>query len=125
MDRMKTGKPDTNLKNRSYSFSVSIVKFIDNLDQKKTSVQVIIRQLLRSATSIAANIAEAQAASSKKDFINFYHYALKSAHETKFWLRLLIDTGKSQNNQINELLQEVTELLKMISSAILTLKANS
>lgn len=117
-------KPETNLKNRSYLFSVALVKLLDSFGQNSLSIQVIIKQLLRSATSIAANIAEAQAASSKKDFINFYHYALKSSHETKFWLRLLIDTQKLQSNQVEKLLQEATELSKMIASAILTLKAS-
>ena len=115
--------PDTNLKNRSYSFSLEILLFVDNLDQKSLSIQVTGKQLLRCGTSIGANVSEAQAASSSKDFINFYHYALKSAHETKFWLKLLIDSNKAPKEKAEKLLQEVNELAKMIASAIMTSKA--
>ena len=79
-------KPKTNLKQRAYLYALDIIKFIDSLDKKDFSVQVITKQLLRSATSIGANIIEAQSGSTKRDFTNFFSYALKSANETKFWL---------------------------------------
>jgi four helix bundle protein len=83
---------------------------------------VIGDQLLRSATSIGANVIEAKSASSKKDYINFFTYALKSANETKFWLGLLRDSGKAQRETADRLLKEVTELSNILATSILTLK---
>ena len=69
-------KHKSTLKDRSYQYSINLIRFIDTLSID-ISTQIIKKQLLRSATSIGANIVEAQAASSKKDFINFYNYSLK------------------------------------------------
>jgi four helix bundle protein len=71
-------------KKRLYSFVLDLIKFIDDLS-KDSVCKVISNQLLRSGTSILANFIEAQAASSKKDFINFLNYSLKSANESKVW----------------------------------------
>jgi len=77
----------TDIKERSYLFALRIIKLIDSLPSDHAS-KIIADQLMRSATSIGANIVEAQAASSRRDFSNFPNYALKSANETKFWLGL-------------------------------------
>lgn len=74
------------LKKRTYLYALEVIKFLGSLP-KDYIADTIGRQLLRSATSIGANIVEAQASSSKKDFANFYNYALKSANESKFWYR--------------------------------------
>jgi len=76
-------KLKTELKYRCYYFSIQIIKFLGNLPEKKV-YWVISDQLLRSATSIGANVVEAKSASSKRDFIKFYEIALKSANETKY-----------------------------------------
>ena len=76
-----------NLQKRSFLFSVKIINFVKKLG-KDHAVYIIVDQLLRCATSIGANIIEAQSASSRKDFANFYQIALKSANETKYWLML-------------------------------------
>ena len=76
--------PKTDLRYRSYLFSIEVIKFINTLPDKKV-YWVIVDQLLRCATSIGANIVEAKSASSRKDFIKFYEIALKSANETKYW----------------------------------------
>ena len=107
---------------RSYRFSLEIMRFIDSLPQKDFSMQIIARQLIRSATSIGANIIEAQASSSKKDFTNFIHYSLKSANETKYWLGLLRDSKKANKEATNHLLQEARELSNILGSSILSLK---
>ena len=65
-------KLKTDLKRRVYFYALEIIKFIDNLDKKDFIVQIIAKQLLRSATSIGANIIEAQAGSTKRDFTNFF-----------------------------------------------------
>jgi four helix bundle protein len=110
------------LKKRSYLYALDIIKFLDNLDKKDFCVEVIIKQLLRSATSIGANIIEAQAGSSKKDFTNFFSYALKSANESKFWLALLRDSVKAKRNEVDDLLAETNEIANILGSSILTLK---
>ena len=108
-------------KSRIYKFILRLVKFIDKLP-KDTSSQIFARQILRSGTSIGANYIEAQAASSKKDFTNFFHYSLKSANESKFWLAILRDTGKGDSKEAEALLQELTEIANIIGASILTLK---
>ena len=115
-------KQKINLKYRAYVFALDIIKFIDETDKKDFVTQVITKQLIRSATSIGANIIEAQSGSTKKDFTNFFTYALKSANESKFWLGLLRDAGKAKRERVDILLQETNELANMLGSSVLTLK---
>ena len=114
-------KLKTDLKKRVYLYALDIIAFLDTLDRGNTT-QVLSKQVLRSATSIGANIIEAQAGSTKKDFTNFFSYALKSANESKFWLGLLRDSGRASPEKINPLLQETIELSNILGSSILTLK---
>jgi four helix bundle protein len=106
---------------RVYQFALDVIKFTDQLPKEQTS-RIIGDQLLRSATSIGANMAEAQGAVSKKDYANFFAHALKSANETKFWLNLLQDSGKSQEEPGGRLLKEVTEIANILATSIPTLK---
>ncbi len=80
----------TNLRYRSYQFSLNVINFVSGFPNKRV-YWIFGDQLLRAATSIGANIVEAKAASSKRDFIKYYEIALKSANETKYWLYLLKD----------------------------------
>jgi len=115
-------KLKTDIRARSYQFALMVIKFIDELNKNDWSIQVMAKQLLRSATSIGANIIEAQAGSSKRDFTNYFSYALKSANETKFWLGLLRDSEKSDRKKADELLQEAVQIANILGSSILTLK---
>jgi four helix bundle protein len=108
-------------KRRIYIFSLEIIKFLDERPKEKTC-EIIGSQLLRSATSIGANIIEAGAASSRRDYTNFFNHVLKSANETKFWLGLLRDSGKADKGKANKLLDETIELANVLASSILTLK---
>ncbi len=114
------GKND--VKYRSYVYALKIIKFIDILDRKQWSVEVISKQLLRCATSIGANIIEAQAGSSKRDFTNFLSHALKSANECKFWLGLFRDSGKCDTKEANGLLNETGEIANILGASIATLR---
>ncbi len=118
--KRKTNKT-FDLKRRAYIYALDIIEFLESLLKDYIS-QIIGKQLLRSATSIGANIIEAQAASSKKDFVNFFSIALKSANENKFWLGLLRDSKKGDINKINDLLREADELARIIGASILTAK---
>jgi len=114
-------KSKPNLKNRVYKFSVSVIEFVQALS--KTPIYFsIIDQLLRSSTSVGANIIEAKAASSKKDFIKYYEIALKSSHETRYWLFLVRDGIKIKSDDLNYLIKENEEISKIIASCIISLK---
>jgi four helix bundle protein len=106
---------------RAFNLSRRVLALVDRFPNKRAA-WVISDQLLRAATSIGANIIEAQAASSKKDFINFLNHALKSANETKFWLALAKDLDSELIAEINKLLNETEELTKILGSSITTLK---
>jgi len=106
---------------RTYQFALKTIQFIDNLP-KDISTNIISGQLLRAATSIGANIIEARASSSRRDFTNFFNHSLKSANETKYWLELLRDTNKADKQKIDSLIKEVDEISRILGSSILTLK---
>jgi len=89
---------------------------------KDSSTQIITAQLLRSATSIGANIIEAQASSSRRDFTNFFTHSLKSANESLYWLGLLKDAKNIDGQEMDFLLQETKELGNILGSSIITLK---
>lgn len=108
-------------KKRLYTFVLKLITFIDVLP-KDSVCNVMGKQLLRSGTSILANYVEANSASSKKDFINFFTYALKSANESKVWLALLRDTNKGNKNKLEWLMQELAEISNILASSTLTLK---
>jgi len=110
------------IKQRTFQYALEIIKFIDHLDKHDLSIRVIAQQLLRSATSIGANVTEAQASSSKKEFTNFLNYSLKSANESKFWLALIRDSGKAKRESADKLLSETKQLANILASSILTLK---
>lgn len=111
----------TELKRRIYNWVLRLIKFVDKL-LKDSSTHIMARQLMRSGSSIGANYIEAQAGSSKKDFVNFLQYALKSANESKFWLALLRDSGKADKKEANDLLDELIEIANILGSSVLTVK---
>lgn len=108
-------------KRRMYDWVLRLVKFIDKLP-KDSTCNVMGKQLLRSGTSILANYIEANSASSKKDFINFFTHSLKSANESKVWVCLLRDTNKGDKKELEWLLKELVEISNIIASSIITLK---
>lgn len=110
-----------NVRHRAYRFSLSIIKFIKALPQTRMYL-VFVDQLLRAATSIGANLIEAKASSSKRDFIKFYEIALKSSNETIYWLYLLRDAKLVEQSNIEHLIDEATQISKMVGSSLLTLK---
>jgi len=109
------------IKKRCYQFSLSLIKFIEYVKYDRIYFS-IFDQLLRSGTSIGANIVEGSAGSTKKDVINFYHIALKSANETKYWLCMVRDAVKCETEQVKELIAEADELSKIIASCIIKMK---
>lgn len=118
---MQNSKPESDLKLRCYTFSLSVIALTDVLP-KKRSAWVIADQLIRSATSIGANLVEARAASSRLEFKKFNEIALKSANETKYWLCLLRDAKLGEKSSVEKLLQEAVELANMLAKGVMKLK---
>ncbi len=111
----------SNLNTRCYQFSLKVIALNDVLPNKR-SAWVISDQLIRSSTSIGANLIEARAASSRLEFKKFYEISLKSANETKYWLCLLRDTGLANKETVENLLKEVIEIANMLASGVMKLK---
>lgn len=109
------------LKLRAFNLARNVIKLVNKFPSNRAA-WVISDQLIRAATSIGANIIEAQAACSKKDFINFLNHSLKSGNETKFWLALSRDLDSKLIPEIEKLLKETDELTKILGSIISTLK---
>lgn len=109
---------------RSFNLARETMKLIDSFPQKR-SAWVISDQLIRCITSIGANITEAQAASSKRDFIKFLTYALKSSNEGKFWLGLSKDLDEKLISQIDILFKETEELSNILRSSLIKLKGKN
>jgi len=108
-------------KKRIYAWVLRMIKFIDDLSKGSVN-DVMGKQLLRSGTSSLANYVEANSASSKRDFINFFTHSLKSANESKVWLSLLKDLKKGDKDEVTFLLKELIEISNIIATSILTLK---
>ena len=111
--------------NKSFAFSVRIVKFYKILIKRDQSLNALFNQLLRSGTSIGANISEAQSASSKKDFINKLNISLKEAREVEYWLKVLKDSDSIEEKEFTSLIKDCQELIKLLISIIKTSKGNS
>lgn len=111
-------------KKRCFNFSITILKTSEILRNKRINWP-ILDQLNRSATSIGANIVEGGNSVSKKEFINYFQIALKSASETLYWLSLLKEVNKNYDKEIDLLLNECLEIKKLTSTIILNTKKNS
>ena len=111
-------------KKRLYAFILRLVKYIENLKKTQTS-KVIGDQLLRSGTGILGTYIEGLSSSSKKEYINYFNYSLKSTNESKVWVSILRDTGNGDKEEANWLLKELDEYSKIFASSILTLKGRN
>lgn len=110
-------------------FSKRLIKFtlqIIRLAEKNSANRALIpifNQIIRSGSSIGANVNEAQGSSSRKDFKNYFHIALKSAKETDYWLLVLIEYGGEITSEARLLRDENTQFIKILTSSILTIKS--
>ena len=113
---------DNLIENKSFGFAVRIVKLSRYLNEQKNEF-VLSKQILRSGTSIGANVAEAQQAQSDADFISKMNIALKEAAETKYWIKLLEATDYLSKSETQSILTECIELEKILFSIIRTSKS--
>ena len=107
----------SNIEPKSFQFSVRIVKLCKYLQEEKKKY-ILSKQLLRAGTSIGANIAEAQQAQSRADFISKLSIALKEASETNYWLRLLAATNYLSQKGANSMLADCRELEKLLTAIL-------
>ncbi|MDI6733037.1 MAG: four helix bundle protein [Planctomycetota bacterium] len=109
------------LKKRSFEFALRVIKLVQFLPANQIS-KILGGQILRSATSIGANIEEAYSGLTRKDFTHSMNISRKEANETKYWLRLIVDSGLIKLERCSELLRENEELIKILTSIVKTLQ---
>ncbi len=119
---MKEAGLPRDIKERTFSFALQIVRLCRSLDSKPRSLRTLAQQLLRSGTSVGANVEEAQAGQSRADFISKYSIALKEARESLYWLRLLDASGELSNGSCKILLKEADEIARIVASIIVSAK---
>ena len=107
----------------SKQFAVDIVNLCTDIKENRKS-NVLLNQVLRSGTSIGANIHEANYAASKADFINKFQIALKECYETDYWLGLFKDTNMITQNEYDTLYSQCSKIRKLLISSITTAKSN-
>lgn len=107
---------------KSFNFAVRITKFYSFKIKNDFQLNDLLRQILRSGTSIGANVAEAQEAISKKDFINKLSIALKEARETEYWLKVLNEASIIDNKEFESLINDCNEIIKLLVTILKTLK---
>ncbi|KAB7887422.1 four helix bundle protein [Poseidonibacter ostreae] len=118
-------KQDNIILDKSFEFAVRVVKLYKYIcDEKKE--YVLSKQLLRSGTSIGANINEAQAGQSKADFVAKMAIASKEARETKYWIDLLIKTDylDINENHVQTLINNIEEIIKLLTSIVKSSQGN-
>jgi four helix bundle protein len=107
---------------RTKSFAIRIVKACCFLDEQSGVLRTLSKQLLRSGTSIGANVREAQSAQSDRDFLNKLEIALKEARETQYWLEIIIESGLVEKQKFDSLLTEANEIGKILVTSTKKLK---
>ncbi len=113
---------DRVLQHKSLTYAKRIIGLYQNL-QKRDCPYVLLKQILRSGTSIGANIAEAKYASSRKDFLNKLYIALKECSETLYWLQLLFESKFLTATEYSSMQTDTEELLKLLIAITKTVKA--
>ena len=117
-------KDNNQVLQKSKAFAVRIVRLHQYLTEEKKE-KVLAKQVLRSGTSIGANVKEAIRAQSTADFLSKLQIALKETSETEYWLELLADTDYLTDKAAESLLQDCRELIRLLTSIIKTCKENN
>ena len=109
------------IQEKSFHFAVRIVNLCRYL-QTDRKEYILTKQLMKSGTSIGANVSESQQAQSRPDFISKLNIALKEAYETNYWLRLLYETNFLTNDEFQSIITDCQELERLLISIIKTSK---
>jgi four helix bundle protein len=118
-----TQKGNNIIQDKSYAFSLKIIKIYNYLTTEKKEF-VLSKQILRCGTSIGANVEESIGAVSKKDFLNKMYIAYKETRETKYWINLLKDSSYISEEVGSSLLKDCEEILRILGKIISTSKIN-
>jgi four helix bundle protein len=118
-EEFRVAKPD--IAKRNFAYSLQIIQLYRELENDSIG-RILGRQLLRSGTSVGANVHEAQGGQSKADFIAKMSIAHKEARETAYWLRLIQEAGLTPGGRISDLANEISQLIKILSAILLTAK---
>ena len=111
---------DNIIRDKAYEFALTIIKLYQKMcDQNE---YVIAKQLLRSGTSIGANVEEASAAQSRKDFISKMAIASKEARETNYWLRLIRDSDIGPGIDLSQIIDESEQIIRLLTAIVKTSK---
>ena len=110
---------------KSYHFAIRIVKMFLHFTESDWKLQVIYKQVLRSGTSISANVHESEFAQSPSDFASKLHNALKEANETMNWLNLLHDTGHLDDKAFDSMANDLGEVIALLVSSVKTINKNN
>jgi len=116
--------PRRDLPERTFQFARRVVKLCQLLDQTPGVSRTLANQLLRSGTSIGANVEEGQGSQSRADFVAKYSIACKEARETNYWLRLLVATEVADEANLKELIDESNQLIAILTAIIKTTRKN-
>lgn len=103
------------IQEKSYAFAIEIVLFCREL-QKEKHEYVLSKQLLKSGTSIGANVEEAQRPQSRADFCSKMSIALKEAYETRYWLRLIRDTHLAPSSEVQKYLEALEHIIRLLGA---------
>ncbi len=117
MSNFQTKKYENPLDDRTLEFGKSVVRLCKKLPKNTITIEPL-KQLMRSGCSVGANYREANDALSKKDFVYRMRIVRKEAKETIYWLELLLEASSGFQNEINSLMQESQEFVKIFSSII-------
>jgi four helix bundle protein len=110
------------IQERTLSFAVRVVKLCRFLDEQGGVARVLANQLIRSGTSIGANVREAQSGQSDRDFLHKLEIALKEARETEYWLIILVEAEVIKEEKVGALRQESDEIIKILVTITKKLK---
>ncbi len=109
---------------RTYTFTVNTFKAVHTMSYR-SDTSVIIKQLVRSSSSIGANVVEAQYSATKKVFVYCMSIALRSSRETEYWLKMCLDCGLINGCKAKELIRECTEITKIIATIRIKASGNN
>ena len=123
MKKILNMKQDNVILSKSFDFAIRIVKLYKYL-QSTYNERVLSTQILKSGTSIGANVREALRSSSKKDFVSKMNISLKEAYETEYWLELLYKTEYISQKEYDSIFPECRELTNILSKIVITTKGS-
>lgn len=117
-DQNQNSKYTIDIYERTYEFSIKVIKFTRKF-QKTVETDVIKKQLIRSATSVSANLQEADGARTRADFTHTVSISKKEAKETKLWIRLIGDLYPQLKNETEDLIEENEQIIKILAKIVI------